>query len=367
MIGKIDISGQIGSFDGVTGVELVDVISQVKAQSEATEFNVYINSEGGLVDVGFDIYSYLKSLNKPITTIGRGLVASVATVIFMAGDKRVISENTPFMIHLPWGVVEGNAEEIENFTRQLKDIEKTFIDFYKKNLDLTEEAVRPLLKNETWLTKEQLTSLGFVTSEPMQIAAKAVIKSKKDYKMSNESKFSDEQKSWMENLFNSVLAKFKQPKVTNKLVQDANGAEIDFNELEDSDTVQVGAKATVDGAPAEGEYILPDGRTFVFTSGELTEIVEPEMDSAAMQAKIDELEEKLNASEQEKNTIREEAETYKNQLSTMETEVKDLKTKIMSKYNGTEKKNPAKAAKSNGKPEDRAAGIKEILKEKKSR
>lgn len=76
MTGNIYISGQIGNFDGVKGVELLDVIAQVRNQPEATDFNVHINSEGGLVDVGFDIYHYLKSLGKPVTTIGSGIVAT---------------------------------------------------------------------------------------------------------------------------------------------------------------------------------------------------------------------------------------------------------------------------------------------------
>ncbi|WP_294734552.1 hypothetical protein [uncultured Flavobacterium sp.] len=53
MTGNIYISGQIDTFDGVTGTELIDVVSQVKKQPKATAFNVHINSEGGLVDVGF--------------------------------------------------------------------------------------------------------------------------------------------------------------------------------------------------------------------------------------------------------------------------------------------------------------------------
>lgn len=76
MTGNIYISGQIGTFDGVPGVELIDVIGQVKKQPQASAFNVHINSEGGLVDVGFYIYHYLKTLGKHITTIGSGIVAS---------------------------------------------------------------------------------------------------------------------------------------------------------------------------------------------------------------------------------------------------------------------------------------------------
>ncbi len=52
MTGNIYISGQIGTFDGTPGTELIDIVSQVKSQPKATAFNVHINSEGGLVDVG---------------------------------------------------------------------------------------------------------------------------------------------------------------------------------------------------------------------------------------------------------------------------------------------------------------------------
>lgn len=92
MIGKIYITGTIGDFeeDGkvVPGINLIDIVGQVKAQPEATSFDVFINSEGGYVHIGFDILNYLRSLGKPITTIGTGIVASIATVIFMAGTQR---------------------------------------------------------------------------------------------------------------------------------------------------------------------------------------------------------------------------------------------------------------------------------------
>ena len=53
MIGKININGAIGKFEGEKSVELIDVISQVRKQPDATSFDVYINSDGGHVDVGF--------------------------------------------------------------------------------------------------------------------------------------------------------------------------------------------------------------------------------------------------------------------------------------------------------------------------
>src|SRR5690606_10750507 len=166
MIGKIYIQGQIGSFEDEKGVELIDVISQVRKQPEATSFEVYLNTPGGVVDTGFDIYNFLKSLGVPITTIGGGvgesnktddkIVASMGTVLFMAGQKRIVLPGTKFMIHLPMGGISfATAEEMEAHSKHMRDVENKVINFYTKELGLNKEAVSPLLKNETWLNEKQ--------------------------------------------------------------------------------------------------------------------------------------------------------------------------------------------------------------------
>lgn len=338
MTGNIYISGQIGTFDGVTGISLIDVVSQVKKQPQATAFNVHINSEGGLVDVGFDIYHYLRSLGKPLTTIGSGIVASIATVIFMAGTKRLVRENTPFMIHLPWGGSMGTADELEKFAGQLRAIEKKLVGFYKKALNLEEPALLPLLKNETWLTGNQLTALGFTTSQQMKIAAKAFI----NPNFTMKGTLTERDRHWMENLFNRVLAKFKHNSIYNKVVQDATGAEIDFTELEDDGIIEIGAIATVDGTPAEGEYLMPDGTTYIFEAGELTEIIEAEEETGAAAA------------------LRTENKVLKRQLNTIKSEVLALKRQVGSRYSVDGKK---VAARKPGE-RDRLAGMKQYLQNK---
>lgn len=340
MTGNIYISGQIGTFDSVAGVELIDVIGQVKKQPKATAFNVHINSEGGLVDVGFDIYNYLTSLGKPITTIGSGIVASIATVIFMAGTERLVRENTPFMIHLPWGGSMGTADELEKFADQLRGIEKKLVGFYKKSLNLEEQALMPLLKNETWLTPTQLTTLGFTTSRQVKAAAKAFFKTNSTMNGT----FSERDRHWMESLFTKVLGKFKNAHVFNKVIQDATGTEIDFTDLADDAVIEVGAIASIDGKPAEGEYILPDGFTYVFSEGKLTEIIEPEEDA-------------------ESETLKKENKNLKRQLNSIRNEVMALKRQVGSNFSVDGKK----AAYRKQGDTDRTAGMKEYLRSKKGK
>lgn len=266
MIGKIFISGLIGSNGKEKGVELVDVISQVRKQPEATSFSVYINSEGGYVDVGFDIYNYLKSLGLPITTIGTGMVASIATVIFMAGQKRIVTPNTQFMIHFPMaGISNATAEEMEMYSKELKSVENKIVDFYSKETALQKEAITPLLRNETFLTEKQLYDLGFVTQEtPLKIAARAIIKNQKSKTMAKKEK----------SVLDKIRAMLGKDPIVNKVVFAADDREIVFPNLEEDAEVVVGETATIDGSPAEGEVTAADGRIFVFEAGELVEIKE---------------------------------------------------------------------------------------------
>src|SRR5690625_7760617 len=96
MKGVINIFGDIG--DDVT---LIDVVQQVEKQKDATSFTVNINSNGGYVSEGFAIYDYLSTLEQSITMNGQGVVASIASILFLAGDKRRDQRGTVFMIHLP--------------------------------------------------------------------------------------------------------------------------------------------------------------------------------------------------------------------------------------------------------------------------
>lgn len=68
-------------------------------------------------------------------------------------------------------------------------------------------------------------------------------------------------------------------KIVNKILQDATGEEIEFPEIADNDNIEIGAAAEINKKPASGEFVMPDGRTFVFSNGILKKIV-PSKDEA---------------------------------------------------------------------------------------
>lgn len=320
MTGNIYINGVIGTFLDESGniaergVELLDVILQVKNQPKADFFNVYINSPGGYVDTGFEIYDYLRSLNKPINTIGQGMVASIATVIFMAGDKRMLRPNTEFIIHLPSGGVEGNSEDIDNYAKMIKDVEKRVLKFYETTAGLSEAEVLPLLRKETFLTTDEAYKIGFATEKTTSPEVVAYFKNNK----SKQKQMSKNEKG----LWSKIMDILKAEQITNKIVFDAESNELDFYELEDSATIEVGAKANYDGKAANGEYKVPSEEdanvilTYVFENGVLTEIKEPEV-----------IEEEAEESEEMK-ALKEENEALKTQLAEYDGKVIDLTNEV---------------------------------------
>lgn len=338
MVGKIYISGLIGTFGEEKGVELIDVISQVRKQPDATSYEVYINSEGGVVDTGFDIYNYLVSLGLPITTIAGGvqdenftgsrIVASIATVPFMAGSKRIILPNTKFMIHAPMGSIElASAEEMQNRAEEIKKVEERISKFYSEQLNLGKEAISPLLKKDTWINPEQLDSLGFTTKDnSLQLVARVTInnKPKINNKMTKKSKLQ------------AILDIIKGNEIVNKTIYTADSKELVFPELDEESPIEVGAKATHNGQPAQGEITGADGKIYVFENGVLEAIKEVEVEeeiteeqmiealTAVLEVAAD-VEQRVESLETETVAIKKERDDFKTKLESANAVIAKLK------------------------------------------
>lgn len=300
MIGTIKIgglphhgNGQIGAYekDGkVLGVTLIDILSQFKSLAQGTRIvNVEIASPGGLVDEGDAIYEYIKSekSNYVINTVQTGDVASIATKLFLVGDSRTANGKFKFMIHNPWtdpgaGDSKHQAEVLEGLLQAESALRK----FYSKELNITEEGLAPLMDRETFMTGEQLLSLGFAT----QLKRENVMAMKKEGEKE-------------QSLTDKIAALYK--KATGKDVKAEGEKALDvaladgrmLSVAAENEDSLVGAAATLDGAPApDGDYPTApgeDGMSDVVTvaGGLVTAVVE--QPSANTEAKLKALEKNL--------------------------------------------------------------------------
>jgi ATP-dependent protease ClpP protease subunit len=178
-VGNVAIYGDIGSW-GVTASDFRNALDGI---GDVDELHVHISSDGGDVTAGIGIFNLLAAhLSKKVITVDSH-AASMGSVIFMAGDERIMPKNTFLMIHNPWGAVMGDADEVISFGEGLKLMEENLVGAYVDATGLKAKEVRDMMAKETWLTAAQAKKLGFATKvvEPrdMNAKTKAVLASSK--------------------------------------------------------------------------------------------------------------------------------------------------------------------------------------------
>lgn len=236
-------------------------------EADGKDIKVRIRSFGGDVETGFTMYNelrrYAKENKAKVTTLGEGQVASIATVIFLAGDERILTGHTEPFVHNAWTYSEGDSKTLVRVAAELEKCNNMIADHYALHTDLTRDEALELMNNDTSITAEEAVNIRFATSieEVLRpVALKRFSTNNKLNKMSNKTKRI------------TFYAKKTLGMVSNKVVVTADGKDLDFYELADDAVVAVGDKAYYDGMDADGSFIMPSGETYVFIAGELTEI-----------------------------------------------------------------------------------------------
>lgn len=161
----INIYGDITSFPWFEGDVSANKLSkQLDELNDVSEINVYINSYGGEVAEGLAIYNALKRHKAKVKTYCDGFACSIASVIFMAGEERIMNDSSLLMIHNAWSFVQGNAEELRKQADDLEKITQASVTAYKAHSTLSEEEIKDLMDKETWILPEEATEWGFATA-----------------------------------------------------------------------------------------------------------------------------------------------------------------------------------------------------------
>lgn len=130
--------------------------------TDGSPIEILINSPGGYVDQGSEIYYLLKSYKGEVTTDIVGTAASAASVIAMAGDKVRISPTGQIMIHNVSGGARGDYRDLYHEAGVLKNFNKSIANAYMLKTGLTQEKLLDLMNKETWLNAQQAKEMGFV-------------------------------------------------------------------------------------------------------------------------------------------------------------------------------------------------------------
>jgi len=148
-----------------------DVIRALNALPAGTDrIVVHINSNGGDVFEGSAIYQTLLAHPAHIEVVGEGIVASIASVIAMAGDHFAMTEGSLLMIHNPLVILFGgfNKHDMAKMSEDLDKVRDICLKAYAAKTGLPDDGIIALLDGSdgqgTYLTPQEALEMGFCDS-----------------------------------------------------------------------------------------------------------------------------------------------------------------------------------------------------------
>lgn len=119
-----------------------------------SSIQIWINSIGGVVMDGMQIYGAINKCKTPISTYNLGIAASSAAFIFQAGSKRIMSDYALMMIHNPFNM-DGSEDETLN---KIKD---SVITMLSNKCGKEREVIGSMMDDETWFDAWECLDSGF--------------------------------------------------------------------------------------------------------------------------------------------------------------------------------------------------------------
>jgi ATP-dependent Clp protease, protease subunit len=135
---------------------------------------VRINSPGGSLHDGMAITSVLSNLDATIHV--DGIAASMASVILQGGKRRTIAQGAHIMVHSPWTITLGNANELREEADTLDLLGRSMVKIYARASGREEEEVAQWMAGETWFDADSALEAGLVDAITDDIVARGSIR-----------------------------------------------------------------------------------------------------------------------------------------------------------------------------------------------
>ena len=142
--------------------DLDKAVKELKSKG-AKKLKLRINSPGGIVSQAVAMRAIITGAGfESINIRIEGMCASAATLIAsIPGANVEITPGSEYMIHNPWTLAWGNANEMEKVIDHLRQLEETSRQFYAQKSGQTAEQIKEWMDNETWFTAEDAVKYGF--------------------------------------------------------------------------------------------------------------------------------------------------------------------------------------------------------------
>lgn len=144
-----------------------DVQQIMDAFLEGDEIEVYINSPGGVIDVGSEIYTLLREKKDNVKIYITGEACSAASIAAMAAYCEM-SPTALMMVHCVSTYAGGNHNDMEHTAEVLRTADRALCSAYTTKSGMQEEDVLKMMEHETWLTASQALEHGLIDAVMFQ-------------------------------------------------------------------------------------------------------------------------------------------------------------------------------------------------------
>lgn len=136
-------------------------VKQILNEANGSDVELEINSPGGYVDAGSEIYTALKEYSGKVTAKITGQACSAASWIALAADRVEMSPTAQIMIHRASTISIGNSDDLSSALNALDSLDQSFVDLYSQKTGLDKQEVYRLMCNTTWMNAKQAVDKGF--------------------------------------------------------------------------------------------------------------------------------------------------------------------------------------------------------------
>ncbi len=140
---------------------LIMQILYLEKQDPAAEITVYINSPGGSVQDGLALYDVMQAVSCPIRTICIGIAASMASILFAAGDRRQMLAHSRVMIHDPRIFkTGGTALELQTISENLMKTRAVTAEILSKHTGRSAEEILEKTRTDSYFSADEAVGFG---------------------------------------------------------------------------------------------------------------------------------------------------------------------------------------------------------------
>lgn len=156
----------LGMVDEDSVDALIIQLLHLEESSPGEEITFYINSGGGEVRNGLALYDVMQHISSPVRTVCVGLAASMAAVIFAAGDKRELYTHSKVMIHDPAisGTLATKALDLQMMSQDLMDTRHALAEILAKHTGQPVENILEKTSNDCYFDAESAIEFGLADS-----------------------------------------------------------------------------------------------------------------------------------------------------------------------------------------------------------